>query len=156
MNAQPSLKVLDACVSLIHMLRVVHRRSWLLIGALLLVGGCGSGSQPVPLAIATQTVMPPSATSTATPVPTDTPTPRGQRVVDASEPVGIVRATPGAPIVGGAPRMPAQYRVTHPDEVRVETVATGLQVPWALAFAPDGRLLISERPGRVRVLQGEN
>jgi glucose/arabinose dehydrogenase len=36
--------------------------------------------------------------------------------------------------------------------VRVETVATGLEVPWEVAFAPDGRLFLTERPGRVRVV----
>jgi glucose/arabinose dehydrogenase len=35
---------------------------------------------------------------------------------------------------------------------RVETVLTGLEVPWAMAFAPDGRLFITERPGRVRIV----
>ena len=35
----------------------------------------------------------------------------------------------------------------------VQTLATGLQIPWSLAFTPDGRLLITERPGRVRVYQ---
>ncbi len=35
----------------------------------------------------------------------------------------------------------------------VQTLVTGLQIPWSLAFTPDGRLLISERPGRVRVYQ---
>jgi len=34
----------------------------------------------------------------------------------------------------------------------VETVVTGLDVPWALAFAPDGRLFVTERPGRLRVV----
>ena len=36
---------------------------------------------------------------------------------------------------------------------RVETVASGLEVPWALAFPPDGRILLTERPGRVRVIE---
>ena len=36
---------------------------------------------------------------------------------------------------------------------RVETVATGLEVPWAFAFLPNGNLLFTERPGRVRVIE---
>lgn len=35
---------------------------------------------------------------------------------------------------------------------RVSTVATGLQIPWEIAFLPDGRALVTERPGRVRML----
>ncbi len=36
--------------------------------------------------------------------------------------------------------------------VRAEVVARGLETPWALAFLPDGRLLITERAGRLRIL----
>ncbi len=36
--------------------------------------------------------------------------------------------------------------------VRVETVARGLEHPWALAFLPDGRIIVTERPGRVRII----
>src|SRR5436190_14354405 len=44
---------------------------------------------------------------------------------------------------------------TTADGVRffVDTVATSLALPWSLAFAPDGRLFFTERPGRVRILQ---
>jgi aldose sugar dehydrogenase len=38
-------------------------------------------------------------------------------------------------------------------QFRVETVAENLEVPWAIAFAPDGRIFFTERPGRVRVIE---
>ncbi len=38
-------------------------------------------------------------------------------------------------------------------EARVEVVARGLEVPWAIGFAPDGRLFVTERPGRIRVMK---
>ena len=38
-------------------------------------------------------------------------------------------------------------------ELRLQTVATGLEHPWALAFLPDGRFLVTERPGRLRIVQ---
>lgn len=37
-------------------------------------------------------------------------------------------------------------------EVQVSTVATGLVYPWALEFLPDGDMLVSERPGRMRIV----
>ncbi|MGC4113563.1 MAG: PQQ-dependent sugar dehydrogenase [Myxococcales bacterium] len=37
--------------------------------------------------------------------------------------------------------------------VRAQTVVSGLEVPWALAFLPDGGFLLSERPGRVRLFR---
>ena len=36
---------------------------------------------------------------------------------------------------------------------RVEVVASGLQVPWAFAWLPNGDMLFTERPGRVRIIQ---
>jgi aldose sugar dehydrogenase len=41
---------------------------------------------------------------------------------------------------------------TEKGSVRVETVAKGLVNPWALAFLPDGRMLVTERPGRMRIV----
>lgn len=35
------------------------------------------------------------------------------------------------------------------DEYEIETVVDGLEIPWDLAFAADGDLFISERPGRI-------
>jgi glucose/arabinose dehydrogenase len=37
--------------------------------------------------------------------------------------------------------------------VRVEEVVTGLDVPWGIAFLPDSNMLVSERSGRVRLVQ---
>jgi glucose/arabinose dehydrogenase len=36
---------------------------------------------------------------------------------------------------------------------RVEKVASGLEVPWSIVWAPDGRMIFTERPGRVRVME---
>ncbi|TDK23353.1 PQQ-dependent sugar dehydrogenase [Luteimonas aestuarii] len=38
-------------------------------------------------------------------------------------------------------------------DVRVETVAEGLENPWSIAFLPDGRMLVTEHPGRLRVIE---
>ncbi len=36
---------------------------------------------------------------------------------------------------------------------RVSIYAQGLEIPWSIAFAPDGRAFVTERPGRVRVIR---
>ncbi|MEH6951326.1 PQQ-dependent sugar dehydrogenase [Nitrobacter sp. NHB1] len=37
-------------------------------------------------------------------------------------------------------------------QLQVKTVASGLNHPWSLAFLPDGRMLVTERPGRIRIV----
>ena len=56
-------------------------------------------------------------------------------------PVAIA-ATPAQTNAPAAPQTP----------VRVETVAAGLVNPWGLQFLPDGRMLVTERPGRLRII----
>lgn len=36
---------------------------------------------------------------------------------------------------------------------KIEILADGLENPWSMAFMPDGRVLIAERPGRLRIYQ---
>jgi aldose sugar dehydrogenase len=46
---------------------------------------------------------------------------------------------------------PETFR-TAAGEIAVETKAAGLEEPWGLAFLPGGRMLVSERPGRLRIV----
>jgi glucose/arabinose dehydrogenase len=54
----------------------------------------------------------------------------------------------------GLPTESNQQVFTTPDGVRfrVEVVVNGLETPWSIVFAPDGRLFVTERPGRVRII----
>ncbi len=50
------------------------------------------------------------------------------------------------------PTKPAKPRLARSDgEPRLTTLASGLEVPWDVAFLPDGRAIVTERPGRVRL-----
>lgn len=53
-------------------------------------------------------------------------------------------------VCGGAQ---AQEFASERAALRVVTVARGLEHPWGLAFLPDGRLLVTERPGRMRIIE---
>ncbi len=46
----------------------------------------------------------------------------------------------------------AQTFPSSAGNLSVETIASGLTNPWALAFLPDGRMLVTERPGRLRIV----
>lgn len=45
---------------------------------------------------------------------------------------------------------------TEAGDVKVETLAENLNHPWGMAFLPDGRLLVTERSGTLRILQKDN
>ena len=40
-------------------------------------------------------------------------------------------------------------------DLRTQPVATGLNHPWAVAFLPEGRFLVTERPGRMRIIEAD-
>ena len=64
--------------------------------------------------------------------------------------VAVALALAGAlPATAAITNAPAQ-RTKQP--VKVETFARGLVHPWGLAFLPDGQMLVTERPGRVRIV----
>jgi glucose/arabinose dehydrogenase len=70
--------------------------------------------------------------------------------------VGLAGAACGDDRPPDPPATPPSSEVfTAADGTRytVEVVLTNLEAPWSLAFAPDGRLFITERPGRVRIAQ---
>jgi glucose/arabinose dehydrogenase len=54
------------------------------------------------------------------------------------------------PAQGQAPRSPTPASVNG--AVQVQTIAKGLEHPWSLAFLPDKRMLVTERPGRLRIV----
>jgi aldose sugar dehydrogenase len=69
----------------------------------------------------------------------------GQDVLDGGAPAATipVPADPDAPVVQ-----------TQHHEFRVVTVAEGLEHPWSIAFLPGGDVLITERPGQLRIFRG--
>jgi aldose sugar dehydrogenase len=49
--------------------------------------------------------------------------------------------------------LPAGAVASEEHRFRLEVVADGLSTPWAIAFLPDGRMLVTEKPGRLRVVE---
>lgn len=47
----------------------------------------------------------------------------------------------------------APFETQDKAKFKIETVASGLEVPWAFAWMPNGDMLLTERPGRVRLLE---
>jgi aldose sugar dehydrogenase len=55
------------------------------------------------------------------------------------------------PRTGPAQRSPTPASIEA--NISVEPVASGLEHPWGFAFLPDGRILVTERPGRLRLVE---
>ena len=99
------------------------------------VAGCGGSHQTASNPGA------PAQPGQPAPTPTPSPTPGQPQPTPTPTPTPAPTPTPG----GG----------TATDKtLKTEDVATNLNEPWALAFAPDGRLFFTEAPGRLRVIEG--
>jgi glucose/arabinose dehydrogenase len=48
---------------------------------------------------------------------------------------------------------PFVFDTAEQHKIRVTVVTKGLSHPWAIAFLPDGNMLVTERPGRIRVVR---
>jgi len=57
------------------------------------------------------------------------------------------------PAVGKSPQGVEDAFLSGGDNVKIETWIEGLDIPWSLIFLPDGRALVSERPGRIRLIK---
>jgi glucose/arabinose dehydrogenase len=72
-----------------------------------------------------------------------------------SAPLRVIVVPAVAPASTSAPTIrPGTIRTSDGAGARVELVADGLDAPTDLAFAPDGRLFVTERRGRIRVVRG--
>src|SRR5262245_24426113 len=74
---------------------------------------------------------------------------------------GMVRTIGSAILIGAvmsaggsseATAQPLLTEATEKVDIVVESVARGLNRPWGLAFLPDGRMLVTEKPGRLRIV----
>lgn len=66
---------------------------------------------------------------------------------------GLSLAACAAPDAGSSAQSPDVQRTALHD-YRITTVASGLVNPWSMAFLPSGDMLVTERPGRLRIVRG--
>ncbi len=98
------------------------------------------------LLAACSSAAPTQATLPAAPAIPATPTTAAQDARPAS-------ATPASAPAPGSIAQPSKNITPISGNLAVEVVAANLDTPWAIDFAPDGRIFVTERPGRIRVIQ---
>ncbi|WP_119389023.1 PQQ-dependent sugar dehydrogenase [Taklimakanibacter lacteus] len=55
-------------------------------------------------------------------------------------------------LLGAIPAVAAENFDTEKGKIAVDTIADGLPHPWAIDFLPDGRMIVTERGGRMRIV----
>ncbi|HEU4507355.1 MAG TPA: PQQ-dependent sugar dehydrogenase [Pyrinomonadaceae bacterium] len=66
--------------------------------------------------------------------------------------LGVACSRPAGRVEGEVAASPPQSNTRF----KIEKVAGGLEVPWSIVWAPDGRMIFTEREGRVRVIENGN
>lgn len=74
-------------------------------------------------------------------------------VVCLALPFACMGAAAADPVVGPRPQAIDDAAFEGAPGHRVETWIAGLEAPWSLVFLPDGSALVSERPGRIRLIR---
>ncbi|GAB3323425.1 PQQ-dependent sugar dehydrogenase [Larkinella ripae] len=66
--------------------------------------------------------------------------------------VGVLALTASLFLMSNAPFESTPSPKLAPN-LKIDTVVSGLKMPWAMAFLPDGNLLVTERPGQLRLVK---
>src|SRR5580698_11609079 len=64
-----------------------------------------------------------------------------------------IRVAPTCLAARPLPDHPVEFDTAEGQKIRVVVVTKALEYPWALAFLPDGSMLVTERPGRLRIIR---
>ncbi|WNZ27993.1 PQQ-dependent sugar dehydrogenase [Leptolyngbya sp. NK1-12] len=95
-----------------------------------------------------QTTSSPQVSPEAAPTDGGEPTGAGQSQANQSQTNQTVAQNPAV-----CELVEQGYGPTGQVNVRAETVVSGLEVPWGIAFLPNNAMLVTERPGRVRLVE---
>jgi glucose/arabinose dehydrogenase len=117
-----------------------------------LAGFAALGSAGVGRAQQAGAAPPPVAQAPAAPPQTGAQAPAAQAGAAPRAPAGAAQGG-GRPVTPPLGDGPWQFS-TEKENIRVSVVTKGLDHPWGMAFLPNGDVLVTERPGRLRVIRG--